>query len=183
MATVYDDHMDRDSADDKARLARELMRIEESAAYSGQSQFEQAKFWRGINLLIGVPAATLAAISGATGLSSVANRVIAAYLALAAAGLGALLTVLNTNRRTTQAHSAANAYLEVQTAARQLREIDLPVISYDDARTKLQELTARRDEINKTADIPAFFAYWLGTRNIRKGRQIYEADKQKEQAH
>lgn len=162
----------------KDSIEAELKRLEESAAYSSQAQFEQAKFWRGLNLLIGAPAAILAAISGTAGLSSVSNRVMAAYLALIAAGLGALITILNTNRRTTQAHSAANAYLEVQTASRQLREIDLPVISYDDARTQLQELTARRDEINKTADIPAFFAYWKGKRNIHKGRQTYLVDTQ-----
>jgi Mrp family chromosome partitioning ATPase len=119
----------------------------------------------------------LAAIAGATGLASVSNRITAAYLALAAAGLGALVTALNTDRRTTQAHSAANAYLEVQTAARQLREVDLENIEYEEARTKLHELTARRDEINKQADIPAFYAYWKGKRNIKKNRQKYGQDK------
>lgn len=164
----------------KKSVETELKRLEESAAYSAQAQFEQAKFWRGLNLVIGVPAAVLAAVSGVAGLSNVANRVMAAYLALGAAALGALLTTLNTNRRTTQAHSAGNAYLEVQTAARQLREIDLPVFSYEDARNQLQEITARRDEINKTADIPAFYAYWKGKRNITKKRQTYEVDSQKE---
>lgn len=39
----------------KDRIRTELDRIEESAEYSVQSQFEQAKLWRGINLLFGVP--------------------------------------------------------------------------------------------------------------------------------
>lgn len=164
---------------DKKPIKEELKTLEESAMFSSQSQFEQAKFWRGVNILLGVPAAVLAAIAGATGLASVSNRVSAAYLALAAAGLGALVTALNTDRRTTQAHSAANAYLEVQTGARQLREVDLDVIDYEEARTRLQELTARRDEINKQADIPAFFAYWKGKRNIEKNRQKYGQGKAK----
>lgn len=84
----YDERMSIDATDDKYRRARELLRLDESAAYIGQSQFQQAKFWRGINLVVGIPAAMLAAVSGAAGLSSVANRVIAAYLAFAAAGLG-----------------------------------------------------------------------------------------------
>ena len=151
----------------------ELKNLEESAMYSSQSQFEQAKFWRGVNIIFGAPAAVLAAVSGATGLASVSNRVTAAYLALVSAGLGALVTALNADRRSTQAHSAANAYLEVQTAARQLRQVDLENIKYEDARVKLHELTARRDEINKTADIPAFYAYWRAKINIKKNRQTY----------
>lgn len=166
--------------DNKEAVGDELDRLEESAKYSAQSQFEQAKFWRVVNLVFGAPAAVLAAISGATGLSNAANRVTAAYLALAAAGLGALVTTLNTNRRVTQAQSAANAYLEVQTAARQLRLIDLKIQSYEDSRSQLQELTARRDEINKTADIPSYYAYWRGRRNINKDRQKYDADRKKE---
>jgi hypothetical protein len=167
----------------RTALGEELHRLEESANYSAQSQFEQAKFWRGVNLLVGAPAAVVAAVSGATGLSDPANRVTAAYLALTAAGLGALVTILNTNRRVTQAQSAANAYLEVHTAARQLRSIDLPRLPYDDARTQLGDLTARRDEINKTADIPSFYAYWRGKRNIVRGRQTYENHDRREQAN
>ncbi len=157
----------------KKLIYAELETLEESAMYSGQSQFEQAKFWRGVNLLIGAPAALFAAIAGATGLASVSNQKIAAYFALAAAGLGALVTALNADRRSTQAHSAANAYLEIQTAARQLRLVDLGEMKYEDARASLKELTSRRDEINKTADIPSFYAYWRGKVNIKKNRQKY----------
>jgi hypothetical protein len=151
----------------------ELEVLEESAMFSGQSQFEQAKFWRGINLLIGAPAALFAAIAGVTGLASVSNQKMAAYFALAAAGLGALVTALNADRRSTQAHSAANAYLEIQTAARQLRLVDLDEMKYKEARASLRDLTNRRDEINKTADIPSFYAYLRGRMNIKKNRQKY----------
>ncbi|WP_083889465.1 SLATT domain-containing protein [Nocardia pneumoniae] len=162
----------------KEAIKQELDRLEESAMYSAQGQFEQAKLWRSINLLVGIPAALLAAVSGATGLADAANRIVAAYLALGSAGLSALVTLLNGNRRTQQAHSAANAYLEVQTAARQRREIDLPVLLFDEARAQLAELTARRDEINKTADIPSRFAYRRAGRNISGGGQTYAIDEE-----
>lgn len=42
-------------------IAEEADRIHESALYSAQGQFEQAKLWRMINLLLGVPGAALAA--------------------------------------------------------------------------------------------------------------------------
>jgi hypothetical protein len=67
-------------------IAAELHRIEENARYSAQSQFEQAKYWRGINLAFGIPTSILAALAGGTGLASVNLRIFAAWLALAAAG-------------------------------------------------------------------------------------------------
>lgn len=157
-------------------LADEASRLEESVMQSGQNQFEQAKFWRGINLLFGIPAAALAAISGGTGLAGVAGRVPAAVLALVAAGFSGALTTLNAARRTTQAHATANAYLGLQADLRQFRLIDVGGMKYDEARTKVEEMTLRWKELNTTADIPSLYAYVRGRRNIKKGRQQYEVD-------
>jgi len=67
------------AVDDQQRKAieDELLRIEEGATYSSQSQFEQAKLWRGTNLVLGVPAAALAGVAGATALASTTGRVTA----------------------------------------------------------------------------------------------------------
>ena len=51
-------------------VATELDRLHESVLWSAQGQFEQMKLWRSLNLLLGVPAAVLAAISGGTGLAA-----------------------------------------------------------------------------------------------------------------
>src|SRR3954462_6221857 len=111
------------AADARRRQAieDELRRLEESAMYSAQIQFEQAKRWRGVNLMLGIPASALAAVSGATALASTTGRVAAGIIALVAAGFGGILTTVNASHRTTQASAAANAYLEIQTAARQAR--------------------------------------------------------------
>ncbi|MFK0250876.1 SLATT domain-containing protein [Amycolatopsis azurea] len=101
-----------------------------------------------------------------------------AVLALVAAGFGAALTTLNPSRRVTQAQAAANAYLEIQTDARQFLTIRLPHLNLDDAREELKTLSARRDEVNRTADPPNTYAYWRAKRNITKsGGQDYEVDK------
>lgn len=162
----------------RAEIASELQRLEESARSSAQNQFEQAKQWRGINLLLGVPASVLAAVSGATALASTAGRFWAGVMALAAAAFGAVLTTVNASHRTSQASSAANAYLEIQTAARQARLIDLPHLPRDEARAELAELTARRDEQNKTAEPPNRFAYRRAKKNLQAGGQDYEVDRQ-----
>ncbi|QEM43579.1 SLATT domain-containing protein [Mycolicibacterium grossiae] len=163
------------SADTEA-LAKEISRIHESVAWSAQIQFEQLKLWRAMNMLLGVPAAVLAAISGGTGLTHPEAATVPAILALLAAGFGAAVTTLNPSRRVAQAQAAANACLEIQTAARQLLLVDLATSSRDEARDKLSELTVRRDEVNRTADPPGRYAYWRATRNFTKGRQSYEAD-------
>lgn len=160
----------------RTAIEAELHRLEESATYSSQMQFEQAKLWRGVNLGLGLPASTLAAVSGATALASTAGRLAAGVLALAAAGFGAVLTTVNSSHRMNQSASAANAYLEIQTAARQAREIDLPVLSIEEARGVLAELTARRDEQNKTAEPPGRRAYRRAKANITGGGQDYAVD-------
>ncbi|QPP06764.1 hypothetical protein G4Z16_10580 [Streptomyces bathyalis] len=51
-------------------IETELKRLKESAKYSGQMQFELTKQWRSVNLLLGLQATVLAAISGAAALIS-----------------------------------------------------------------------------------------------------------------
>ncbi|QKZ22870.1 SLATT domain-containing protein [Streptomyces chartreusis] len=156
-------------------IAKEASRIHQSAMESAQGQFEQAKLWRLINLLLGVPAAALAAVAGGTGLAGNTSAT-PGVLALVAAAFGATLTTVNASRRMTQAQSSASAYLQLQTAARQFLTIDLPNMQRDEAREALQGLTNSRDELNKTADPPGRVAYWLAQRNIKKGGQSYDVD-------
>lgn len=160
----------------KTEIAAEISRIEESAMYSAQSQFSAAKFWRGLNLALGVPAAALAAVAGTTVLAEAVSPEAGSVLALLAAALTAVMTTLNAAQRSEQARVAANAYLALQGDARLLRTVDVPAASAAQARDRLAELVGRRNAINEAAPVPAFFAYRLGRRNIVKGRQAYEVD-------
>ncbi|WP_279579199.1 hypothetical protein [Fodinicola feengrottensis] len=80
-----------EDAERRRALDEEFQRLEESAMYSAQNQFEVAKQWRGVNLMLGLPASVLAAVSGATALASTTGRLWAGLLALAAAAFGAIL--------------------------------------------------------------------------------------------
>ena len=51
-------------------------------------------------------------------------------------------------------------------------------LSFGDARQRLAELTARMEEVNKTADVPSRLAHYLARRNLGKGRQTYEVDRE-----
>jgi hypothetical protein len=163
-------------ADELMPIGQELSRLHESVLWSAQGQFEQMKLWRAMNAVFGIPAAVLAAISGGTGLAADKHTATPAVLALVAAGFGAALTTLNPSRRVSQAQAAAGAYLELQTACRQLLLVDLATLAKDDAREQLGTLSARRDEVNRTADPPGLYAHWRARRNIEKGRQHHEVD-------
>jgi hypothetical protein len=164
-------------AEETDPIRKELCRIEESAMLSAQAQFEQAKFWRAVNLALGVPAAVLAAVAGATALASTTGRVAAGIIALTAAGLSAITTTLNSAQRTEQAQAAGNLYLALQSDARIARETDLPRWSFDDARGALGDLRVRQDEINQSSALPARYAYWRAKKNVAGGGQQYEIDR------
>ncbi|MGW3287358.1 SLATT domain-containing protein [Streptomyces sp. NPDC001002] len=156
-------------------IAQEADRIHESAMWSAQGQFEQAKLWRLINLLLGMPAAALAAVSGGTALAGDVG-IWPGILALAAAALSAMLTTVNASRRMTQAQASANAYLQLQTATRQFLTIDMVGMDHETAREALRAFTNTRDELNLTADPPGRLAHRLAGRNIGSGGQRYAAD-------
>lgn len=157
-------------------IEAEFRRIEESAMYSAQCQFEETKRWRAVNLLLGIPATLLAAVAGTTALIDSAGATAAGILALLSSGLGAVLTTVNAPQRTAQAAASANAFLEIQTAARQHREIDLDHWTPEEARQALTALTARRDEGNAKAEVPSRRAYRKAQANLRAGTQAYAVD-------
>ncbi|MFE5941869.1 SLATT domain-containing protein [Streptomyces sp. NPDC056480] len=157
-------------------LDAEFRRLEESAMWSAQCQFEEGKRWRATHWALGLPATLLAAIAGTTALVESTGATAAGVLALLSAGLGAVLTTVNAPQRASQAVTAANAYLAIQTAARQHREIDLPDWSPVEAREALAALTTRRDEQNAGAEPPSRRAYRKARANMRAGGQTYAVD-------
>ncbi len=160
-------------------IVDELNRVYEGCMWSAQGQFEQMKLWRSLNLAFGIPAAVLAGIAGGTGLAGFDPQ-IPGFIALLAAGFGSALTTLNPSRRVTQSQSSANAYLELQTAARQLLLVKLANLPKKEAIDELESLTERYDDINKTADPPSTYAYWRAKRNIDIGGQTYLSEALKE---
>lgn len=165
-------------------IGAEAQRIHESAMYSSQGQFEQAKIWRGVNLWLGIPAAVLAALAGSAVLSSgdwsilgMGGSTLGGLLALASAALTAILTTMNASHRHTQSQASGNAFLQLQTAARQFAAIDILTLPYEDARDTLESLTNSRDELNKTADAPGHVAYFKAKKNIERSQgQTYAID-------
>lgn len=171
-------------ANDLVPIGEEALRIHEAAEFSAQTQFEQAKVWRGWNFALGAPAAASAAVAGSAILSSdswslfgIPGSVVGGVLALLAAALTALLTTINASRRMNQSQSSGNAYLQLQTEARQLITIDLKTMNFDEARAALEGITNSRNELNKTSEAPGRRAYLRVKRNlVDDGGQDYAVD-------
>lgn len=115
-------------------------------------------------------------MSGALVLASSGLDILGGLLALFAAAGGAVLTVVNASQRATAATAAANAYLEIQNAARRARLVDAPWIDVEEGRAILQGLTERMDEQNKSAEPISPRAYAKAGRNIKAGGQTVILD-------
>jgi hypothetical protein len=171
-----DDANAKADAEARASIRDSLADVEEGTKWSAQGQFEQAKLWRAAHLILGVPAAALAAIAGATALASTTGRVAAGIIALVSAGLSAVASSLDAAGRAESAQTSGNRYLAVQAAARVARTVDLPLQDVATARQTLSELMARRDEINAEASVTARIAYRRAGGNIEQGGQTYGTD-------
>lgn len=88
-----------------------------------------------------------------------------------------MLTVVNASQRATVATAAANAYLELQNAARRARLVDTPWLDLEEGRAILQGLTERMDEQNRSAEPISPRAYRKAGRNIKNGGQSVNLDK------
>ena len=170
----------------RRELVLELHRLEESVEVAAQSQFEHAKIWRVLHYVLGSLAAGLAAIAGGVGVSAIGadqlteawSAPVAAALALFSAVATALVTALKPAETYSRATQVGNEYLDLQSHARTFRNIDLPVISIDDARLQLQTIMERRHTINKSANPPFRFAYRRAISNIESGSTEYAVDRE-----
>ena len=167
---------DGDGADLRPAVSAELVRLQEDTEYASQSQFESAKHWRLVHWLLGIPAAGLAAAAGFTGLAAVTGRVPAAVLALVAALFGAVLTVVEPNKRAQQARAAGVGYNEIRVASRQLRTIDLLRIDLDKTVRQLHDLTDQKSHVDRIADLPNRLMFRRARKNIEKGRLGHAVD-------
>lgn len=156
--------------DRKAPIATEAALIERNATYASEAQFEAANLWRGVHLWVAIPAAVLAAIAGGTALVTTAGRLAAGAIALAAAALSSISAVLGAPSRVSQHEAAGTNFLALRNDARVFRLVDLPQASFAKARSSLERLEARHDEITTQAVLTPRLAWWLARRRVNAGK-------------
>jgi hypothetical protein len=135
-------------------VSAELRRIEENCACAARAQAETVKVWRVAHVWLGTFAVLASGVAGSVMLAAPRFAVLAGTLALGAAMLATVLSVVGPARRESQAAEAARAYQAVQMLSRQARQVDLPGQAFEEARHILGELTDRWQSANGSA-IPA----------------------------
>jgi hypothetical protein len=89
--------VDAQTAEDGIRQG--ITEIFDASVDAARWHASYARRWESVYLALGLPAAVLAAVAGATGLSGSSGRVPAAVIALVAAGLGSAATFVDSRRR------------------------------------------------------------------------------------
>jgi hypothetical protein len=135
----------------RVAVAAEFCRIEEVCARAARAQWETVRVWRLINLGLGASAVVSAGVAGSVVLAGDRFPVIAGGLALVAAMLTTVISMVGPARKESQAVEAAKAYQSAETAARQSRQVDLPGLTFAQARQSLGELTDRWHAANRAA--------------------------------
>ena len=111
----------------KDQIRIESTRIEEDCLYSGKSHFYAGQRWTSLHLWIGIPAAVLAAIAGASALSDFAyHSTVAGTLSILVAALTAVATFVNPSERAITHKNAGNKYNSLRNRARVFRSVELP---------------------------------------------------------
>lgn len=155
----------------------EARNILEAATYSSETQFEYAKRWRSVDRWVGSLAAGLAAVAGVGGLAKLLSYTWAGGIAVASALVGAIAATIAARQTTEKASVSANSYRALQQDTRMFLRIDLATLQIDDARSTLQELVDRLQQLNREAVIPSKKAWQRAKHQIESGSQTYETEK------
>src|SRR5262245_35076413 len=103
-------------------VAAEFCRIEEICARAARAQWETVRIWRAINLGLGSSAVIAAGVAGSVVLAGNSFPQFAGALALIAAMLTTVISMVGPARKENQAVEAAKAYQSAETSARQSRQ-------------------------------------------------------------
>lgn len=162
--------------DIKTELIAEASRIEESAMWSSQGQFESAKIWTIWNWVSGGVTAICSGVSGLLTFATDGLQVISGVLAVVAAIFVGVHTVMKPDSRAEIAQKSANEYLDLQGEARRIKNLGEYFLTDEEYETKLQNLASVHSSISKRSYPIPYVAYKITSWNIRKGRQNYSAD-------
>jgi hypothetical protein len=165
----------------RVAVAAEFCRIEEICSRAARAQWETVRIWRVINLILGSSAVLAAGIAGSMVLAGDRFPVFAGGLALGAAMLTTVVSMVGPARRENQAVEAAKAYQSAETAARQARQVDLPGHTFAQARQGLGDLTERWHAANRAATpVPRWAQHRAGRGTYAQQAEEAMADRMSE---
>ena len=131
------------------KIINEAKRIEEDSLYSAKAHFSAGHLWGVVNFWLGTISAVLSAMAGASALSQFFyHNIIAGVLSIIVAGLAAIITFINPDKRSIIYKGAGNKYKALQNNARIFYEIEVTTNGTDDKRN-LDDLKKLNDLISE----------------------------------
>jgi hypothetical protein len=108
-----------------AQLRAEIKELAQKASIASDEASASARTWNRAHMVLGLPTAVIAAVSGATALASTAGRIPAGILALCAAAMSAAAGFLGSEAKSVAGQQRAAALATLATDARILAAYDL----------------------------------------------------------
>jgi hypothetical protein len=160
----------------KSKLREEASRIGQDAIYSAKGHFAAAEAWSKLNLILGLPAALLAAIAGGAALTRFDHHsLIAGLLAICVAALTAMVTFLNPQEKANLHARAGNAYTSLRNKSRIFGEIHCSLDTPEsELLAKLEELDERRTRLNQGSPKIPPWAYRVAKQGMQEGEAEYD---------
>lgn len=167
-------------------IGSEFGKILERATRNAESERHAARRWGRLYFLVGLPAAILAAIAGATALASTAGRVAAGIVALISSALTATATFLDSQTRRRSHENLAAGWQVLANDAHVRRIVDLQDDGWleRNSRLELQDLLDRERKLleGKAPDAEAEAERRAQTEAIRAQAEANRAEAEAERA-
>lgn len=163
------------NTDVKVLLIKEVFRMEEDALHSMKGHYNAADTQNKLHLILGLPAAIIAAIAGGSALGD--YTVAASILAFITAALAGAMTFMKPSEKAEQHKSSASRYHSLRNRLRKFREIE---VSTNDDFSALKEALLQfgetHNELNEISPPIPRKAYELAKKDIDAGRATYQVD-------
>lgn len=162
---------------DNSELIKEAKRIEEDAVHSSKRHFEAASAWTIAYYWLGIPAAVVSALAGASALKDFPHHAeVAGGLSLAVTVLAAISVFLNPQQKAAAHHRAGTDYNALRNSARIFHNIELGMLDQAAGVQRLKQLNDVRDELNRKSPGTGRRFFERARRGIEAGEAKYLVD-------
>lgn len=151
------------------RIMVEAKEIEQECALRTKDHYFAAGRWDRVNLMLGIPATTIAAVTSVAALSDLAGPnkdIVSGVLAIIVAALTAITTFLNPNEKATDHKAASSSYDALRIKVSFLKDIELST-DYPSLDEPTKEVIKQLKELNNQL-------IDLGQHSPRIPRSIYK---------
>jgi hypothetical protein len=157
-----------DDAAWREAAAEELRQLIDDMLHTEKTHLAAAERLQGIHLWLGIAATVLAAGAAATIVASL-SKAAAGLLALGAAIVSGVLTFMKPERIAEQHLAAGRQLAGLRVHARQVLNLDLPVLDFTALRETIGDIATRKAAIDDTAPGTGGRDYTVARNKITKG--------------